>query len=458
MPGERISGLPPVEHIRMKMKRLFRLLWFLVLPAATLYAQPGDEGRTPLQNATLQDCIQYGLAHQPLVKQSSTNEEIAQEEIRSKLADWFPQINFSFNLQHNYRLPTSIFQGNPVRIGLTNTSSGQFSVTQTLFDRDVLLAASTAGDVRKQAAQTTAELRINAVVNISKAYYAVLLTQNQIELANEDIARLDRSARDSYSQYENGVVDKTDYMQATIALNNGRAELKQDQEQLSVSYANLKALMGYPPTGTLTLHYDTTAMENDISIDTTAALRYGNRIEYDLLLTDRRLQEANLHYHSWSFLPSLSAFGAYNLNYQNDALSQLYLQNYPNSFVGLQLTFPIFQGGKRIDEIEQARLQLKLIDDDQAALENSMQTEYTQALAAYKSNLNAYLVQKDNLGLAKDVYATVELQYKSGIKKYLDVITAETNLRTTQTNFLNSLYQVLISKMDLQKALGTIPY
>jgi outer membrane protein TolC len=65
---------------------------------------------------------------------------------------------------------------------------------------------------------------------------------------------------------------------------------------------------------------------------------------------------------------------------------------------------------------------------------------------------------KENLTLAKDVYNTIELQYKAGVKTYLDLITAETDLRTTEVNYLNSLYLVLSSKIDVEKALGIIRY
>ena len=79
-------------------------------------------------------------------------------------------------------------------------------------------------------------------------------------------------------------------------------------------------------------------------------------------------------------------------------------------------------------------------------------------LANYKSDLASFYAQKENLKLARDVYSTIQLQYKSGVKTYLDVITSETDLRTTQVNYINALYQVLNSKLDVQKALGTIQY
>ncbi len=440
------------------MKRVARLFSIVIFSVSPIISQAQDSSDSHLQKATLEDCVRYALAHQPSVQQSLMNEQIANEEIRSKLADWFPQVGFNFNVVHDYKLPITIFQGNGVQVGVNNTSSGLFSVTQTIFSRDVLLASSTAGDVRKRAEQTTAGNRINVIVNVSKAYYSVLLTQNQIDLANEDIARLELSLKDSYSQYKGGVVGKTDYMQATIALNNARAAVRQDQEQLKTSYANLKEQMGYPPKDAIYLNYDKTKMEDDIRVDTSETLNYQNRIEYKLLQTQKRLEEANLDYSVWSFLPSLSAFGEYNLNYQNNQFSNLYSQNFPNSYIGLQLSFPLFQGGKRIQQIEEAESELKLVDYVQSALQSSINTEYTQALGNYKSNLNNFQVQKDNLTLAKEVYDIIELQYKSGIKTYLDVITAETNLRATQVSYLNALYQALISKMDLQKAFGTINY
>ena len=442
----------------MFYKILFSVQFLVLFTTSLIFSEQKPLPDSLLHNATREDCVEYALKNQPLIKQSLIDENITNQEIKSKLADWFPQLNFNLNYQHNYKLQTSVIQGNAVHFGVLNTSSAQFSLNQTIFDRDVLLASSTAGDVREQAEQSTAENKIDLVVNVSKAFYAALLAQNQIDLVNEDITRLTQSEKDTYNQYKSGVVDKTDYMRATVALNNALAEQKQDEEMLKTSYAYLKEQMGYPTDEQLILNYDTTKMEEDILVDTTNKVDYNNRIEFQLLKTEKRLQDANLDYYEWSFIPSLSAFGEYNLNFFNDKLSQLYKQDYPTSYIGLQLTFPIFEGGKRFQQIEQAKLELERYNYDFESLKNSINTEYVQALSGYKSNLENFLTQRKNLSLAREVYNTIELQYKSGVKAYLDVITAETDLRTTQVNYINALYQVLSSKLDLQKALGLIKY
>jgi outer membrane protein TolC len=392
------------------------------------------------------------------MQQTLIDEQITDREINSKLADWFPQLNFNFNVLHDYQLPVTIFEGSGAVVGVKDNSGGLFSLTQNIFNRDVLLASTTAGDVRKQTKQITINNKISVIIDVSKAFYSVLLAQDQIDLINEDITRLELSSKDTYNHYKSGVVDKTDYMRASIALNNALAEKKQDDEFLKVSRAQLKLLMGYPPDSDLKLDYDRTQMENDVYLDTTQNIVYENRIEYKLLQTQKRLQEANLRYYEWSFIPSISAFGEYNLNFQSDIWSKLYNTNYPSSYIGIELSFPIFTGGKRIQEIDQAELELKRFEYNFASIKGKFNTEYAQALANYKSDLNSYGVQKSNLELAKEVYDIIQLQYKSGFKTYLDVITAETDLRTTQVNYITSLYRVLSSKLDVQKALGTIKY
>jgi outer membrane protein TolC len=440
------------------MNKIISLFFIFLLLTSSSFSQEGNNADLLLKKGTLKDCVEYALIHQPVIQQSLLDEEITDHEINSKLADWFPQLNFNMNLIHNYKLPVTIFQGNPVKVGLINTSGAEFSLTQTIFNRDVFLAANTSKDVGRLMKQKTALTKIDVVTIVSKAFYSVLLTMEQIALLDEDIIRLKQSVKDTYNQYKGGIVDKTDYQRATIALNNAEAELKQNQEFLKVRNAFLKEQMGYPADAELNIEFDKTQMQNEIFIDTTQKTSYENRIEYQLLQSRIRLQQANLSYNDLSFIPTLSAFGNYTYFYQNDNLSKLYNTNYPNSNIGLQLSFPIFQGGKRIQEIEQASLELDRYNYDIILLKDSINTGYISALGEYKSSLSNYNILKANLDLAKDVYNTIQLQYKSGIKTYLEVITAETDLRTTQANYNNALFQVLSSKLDVQRSLGTIQY
>ena len=411
-----------------------------------------------LQEVTLKNAVDYAIVHQPQIRQSIIDEAILETTIKSKLADWFPQINFNYNLQHNFIIQTTIIGGNPIKLGVGNTSGGLFSISQAIFNRDVLLASRTKTDVRLQAKQVTSNDKIILAANVSKAFYDVISTEQQINIAATNIIRVERSLKDAYSQYKAGITDKIDYKRAMISLNNSKATKKSNEELLKAKVEYLKSLMGYPVKSNLNIVYDSLQMEKEIMLDTLQAADYNARIEYKLLLTQRRLLQYNLKYTKWSYLPSVSANGAYNLNFQNNNFSKLFSNNYPNSFAALTLGFPIFQGGKRKANIHAAELELQRNELDLESFRNNVNSGYTQAMAMYKSDQENYNALKENIGLAKEVYDIIQLQYRSGIKTYLEVITSETDLRNAEINYYTAMYHLLASKIDVQQALGQINY
>lgn len=411
-----------------------------------------------LQNATIENCIQYAVQHNPNLQNAKINEDITEAIIKSKLADWYPQVNFNYNLQHNFQLPTFNFNGNLAHSGTKNTSNTGFGITQNIFNRDVLLASRTSTDIRLSANENTKAQKINISVLVSKAFYDQILTIQQLRVIEEDIVRNEQSAKDAFYQYQSGLVDKTDYKRATIALNNSKAQKIFSEQSLKGKSAYLKELMGYPDSENIKLVYDTTAMEKEIYIDTLQSLDYNSRIEMQQLQTQKKLQQYNLQYYKWSFLPDVYAFGNYNLNFLNNQFSKLYSASYPNSFMGITLSLPIFQGGKRLQQIKQAQLQIRQVDNDMMSFQNQINTQYQQAMASYNSNLYNFFSLKENLSLANEVYDVIRLQYRSGVKAFLEVINAETDLRTAQINYYNALYEVLSSKIDVAQALGNISY
>lgn len=411
---------------------------------------------TVLQQADLKQLIDYALKNQPLLKQNKLDEEITESTIKSKLADWYPQLNFNYSLQHNFIVQTSIIGGNPVKLGVENTSGANFALSQVLFNRDVLLAKRSQGDVRQQILQQTESNKINIVANVSKAYYNVLANMQQIDVTNEAINRLQKSLDNAKAQYEEGVADKTDYKRTSIQLNNAKAQKKSFENMQLANIELLKQLMGYPEEQPLTVAFEKDALVKEANLDTTATADYKNRIEFKSLETQRSLLKANVDYNRWSYLPTVSLNGNYNLNYLNNQFKDLYSNNFPNSFANLNVALPIFQGFKRKYNTKNAELQLKRTDWDLIALKQSVNAQYSQALETYKSNLANYNALVENVDLAKEVYDLIQLQYKSGIKTYIEVVTAEADLRTAEINSINALYQVLSSKVDVEKALGNI--
>ncbi|QJD97814.1 TolC family protein [Mucilaginibacter robiniae] len=484
-------------------KKYFHYISIIVMFPLGLLAQTRRD--TVSELLTLQQCVDFALRNQPAVKQALIDESINERDIRISLSAWLPQLSTADSYQRYFQRAATISSTGVGTTGSTTSTSGgtntgnnggttnnntgtgtgtgtngttgnttnsqQQSViaaarnvssvalqaTQVIYNNDVLLASRASKYSREYYRQNSYSAQINVVTDVSKAFFDVLLSQKQLNILNEDIARLQRSLKDAYTRYQAGVADKTDYKQATIALNNSLASRKQTLEAVNSRTAYLKQVMGFTPYQRLTLTYDSTKFEKEAVIDTNQRLEVNNRIEFRLLQTQKSLQNLNVSYYKYGFLPSLSAFGTYNLIYFNDRFTSLYNNAYPTSLAGLSLSLPIFQGTKRLQNLSKARLQVERADLDIVNARNQINTEYVQALANYKSNYSDYQLLKQNVALAKDVYNVISLQYREGIKAYLDVLNAQADLRTSELNYYNALFQLLSSKIDLQRALGTLP-
>jgi outer membrane protein TolC len=418
-----------------------------------------------MEEMTLDQCIDYAFKHQPGLNRAFLNQSITKATNAINLSGWYPQVSLGGSFTHYFELPTSLISdsshpGVPIKqhTGVENAFVPALSVTQAIFSPSLLFASKTAKIFIQQSEMITDSAKIDLVANVSKSFYNLLLTIEQINVLKEDTARLSKNFNDAYQQYVGGIVDMTDYQEAAITLNNAKAQLKQSVENVIPQYAVLKQLMGYPPKSQFNVNFDTLRMKDDIAFDTTQELVFEKRIEYQLLQTDKNLQHQATDYYRSTFLPTASAFFNYNFEFENNNLTALYSNLYPYSFAGLTLSIPIFTGFYRLNNIRRAKLQEQLLEWDQTELKSQIYTEYTTALASYKSNLYNLYIQQQNVSMAKTVYDIVTLQYQQGVVAYLNVITAESNLITSQIGYLNALFSVLSSKIDLQKSMGFINY
>lgn len=413
---------------------------------------------------TLTQCITYALSNQAMVRQSLIDEEITKKDVRIALSGWYPQLEVDANIQHYFQAPMTSYpnlldpSGPPITYPSTTnqTSSGLFQANQTLFNSNLYLAAINSKNLRKQASQNTELTKIDTYVSVAKAFFDVLLTGEQLNVLDEDILRLQRNYKDSYNLYKDGLTDNIDYQRAQIALSNVQAQRRTAKESVKSKYAVLKQLMGVPPEKQFTLSFDSSLYEKEILIDTARILDYKSRVEYQSMQTALNLQGEQIRYYRSNFIPSLSAYYQFIPQYGSEQFSDLYAKTSSSSVVGLKLTYPLFQGFSRFQGLSKAKLQYRRLQVGTEYLKNVISSEYTNALSLYVSNLNELRVSRTNMGIAKKIFNTVKYQYDKGIKAYLEVIVSETDLRTAELNYLDNLFQVLSSKLDLEKALGLV--
>ncbi|MDQ2793503.1 MAG: TolC family protein [Bacteroidota bacterium] len=201
------------------------------------------------------------------------------------------------------------------------------------------------------------------------------------------------------------------------------------------------------------------------------ALNYNNRIEFSTLETQQALAGLDLRNRQAGAYPRLVLTGAYGFTGSAKTASELFAFRGPTSRnsagfanqnwfgfgnVGLSLQVPVFDGFRRKYLVQQGRLQQQTIEKGFETLKQSIDLQDAQSRTTLVNALDVLDNQKANLDLATDVARVTRIKFNAGVGSNLEVITAETDLRSAQTNYYGAIYDVLVAKVDRDKATGEL--
>ncbi len=157
-----------------------------------------------------------------------------------------------------------------------------------------------------------------------------------------------------------------------------------------------------------------------------------------------------------ALLPKLSATATYGYNWSNTTFQKWFSMGLDFSTIGLSLTWNIFDGTQTIHKIQESRLTYEKSKNDLDNLKRGLQFQVQNSRVAYLNNFALVENQKRNRMLAENVYNTAKIKYTEGIGSSLELNDAELSLRDAESNYVNALLNVLVSKVDLDQALGNI--
>ena len=184
---------------------------------------------------------------------------------------------------------------------------------------------------------------------------------------------------------------------------------------------------------------------------------YASRIEYSTLQTQRELQAINVENERKSYLPTVSLAGNYGYYNGRQSIARFITRPWLDAgFVGLNVSVPVFDGFLRKYRTAQARGNLIKADNSLKLLEQSIDLQLRQSQTQVRNYWYTLQEQKKNLDLSQEVLRVTRIKYKEGVGANIEVINAEASFREAQTNYYNALYNALLAKVDLDKAMGRL--
>jgi outer membrane protein len=493
----------------MKTK-IYLLACLLLMGAATrALAQQAP------QAFSLAQSIAFALANQPTMKNAQLQTQIAKSRIGQIRSVGLPQINAGVDLTNNFQIqrglvdvsgfgagknvvtlgpgdltqlqngqtiekeaefrlptepPTPIYSA--FALGLQYGGVGAISASQLLFDGSYLIGLKAAKVYTALATKQAEQTEVEVIDQVTKAYYGVLVTRERIALLDRNLVRLDRLLRETTEIQKQGFAEKIDVDRLQVSYNNLKVEKDKADRLLILSLDLLKFQMGFDLNTPLEL---TDRLDNavvDAQLVAAENFDYGQRIEYAILETQRDLALLDVRNKQSGYYPKLFLTARYGYNGSDVSLGSLmevrtkdqglgyqgpdYQSWFPFGSVGVSLQVPIFDGLRKKYEVQQAKLTVETVNNSFKTLKQSIDLQLRQSNTTLQNALQVLASQKQSLDLAQEVARVANIKFQEGVGSNLEVVTAETELRQAQTNYYSAIYEVLIAKVDLQKATGTL--
>lgn len=433
------------------------LITLLTLLTGTSFAQ------SPTGEMTLQQCIQYGLAHNANVVKAGIQTERSVEKQNETRAGYLPQVNGSVSLTDNLQLQTSILPGEiigqpgtqvAVQFGTQYNVLAALDATQVLYDQSLITTMKITKQNATISELNTKKSQEQVSYDIASAYYAAQVTFTQKAIIASNLAQVDTLLKITQVQVDNGFAKQLDIDRLIVNQTNLQTDLATSELNYQQQLLLLKYYMGMPQETAITLPVITGKEQSQALADTESI----NRTDLDLLDAQYAMYELNLKQIKAGYLPTLSMAFRTGLQIQQNDL-RIFGKDadwYPNTYVSLSLNVPIFDGLAKHSRVKQMQMQLRETEIDKEYATEGLKMKRTNAANKVLINKASLTMQERNVALAQQVYETTKTQYTGGIASMSDLINAETSLKTAQTNYLSTLVQVKLAELELLQTTGNI--
>ena len=414
---------------------------------------------------TLEEAIEYALEHNLELKNTRVSEADAQEQLIERRSTGMPKLSAGVDVQRALALPTSLIPANfvdpdaaegefaEVQFGSKNTITPRLDLTTQLFDFSYFVGLRAARRFKDLVREQTGEKIFQVEYQIREAYLPALILEENRQILEKNIANLERLFNSTQESYNEGFIEQLDVDRLALSLANLRTELNNLGRQKNLVYNALKFRMNYPLDAEIVATDDIDglfipATNDELSSGFDPVLRP----EYRVMDLTRILNKMNVEVNQSQYYPKFSGWASLNYQGQGDKLNQMFWS--PTAQIGLIVNVPIFDGLDKKAKVNRAKLNLESVINRQALLSNSLNLELQNARENYRSAFELLESQQDNLELAEKIYDTTLIKYREGVGSSLELTLAEQSLYDAQRYHIQAKYELLLAKMDLEKALG----
>lgn len=439
------------------------------------------------QTFSLEEAIQYGVENNSKMHVEALNIMDADAQVKEFKSIGMPQLNVGANYNYYFITPNQPLQDfitpavygtlfseslitedqlpSPDDVETFEVSFAQnhnlnvyANASVLLFDVSYLKGLKAAklstGLSEKRSLLTKREIS----AEILRSYLSVLIAERNQGIIDSNITNINRSLFEVQELYKNGFVEQLDVDRLKLSSENLEVEQVKVEQLIQISKNVLKYQMGYPLNDDIQLTDNLEPMVDLILVGLTDTVAFDItlRPEYQVLVDAIELDKLDID-RLTKRLPTVNANIGVDASLRRNRLFDGNEAGFlPSGVVGLGVNYPIWDGNKMSAQAQRSKIRKEKREIELSEFERGMYLEVQTALINLKNAKLSLDSQEKVLKLNEDIYKKTQIKYKEGVGSSVEISQAEANLYQAQASYLSALYDVVLTKANLDIALGLI--
>ena len=455
---DRVSGQTITESLSMSEKKIISIAFCLLI--FSFFYQPklvkADETSLPL---SLKDIIETALDANLGIR-NTRQETLAalakQKEIRTQ---FFPTFNATYQYTKNEN-ETGFYLPPPIDTDVVITPEEEYtfvaSVTQPIFSGFSIINQYRIAEMGLNLAKTNEKLvKQDVIFEATQAYFSILKAQKLLTVALETVTQINAQKEVVNNFYKVGMSPLNDLLEAEVLLANAKQKvvLAQNNLETANSYLNilLRRALDQPIDLVDILNYDTFPYELTYCLERADE----NRLEIKIADIEIELARKNIQASKKTYYPTVNLKGSYyRFGTEWDVNGGDGISDESTWDIKATASWDFWEWGRSSYNVQEKEHRLSQAVLKKEQLQDEVHFKVKQAFLNMKAAEKNIKTVEKSIEQAKENYRINEERYKEQVATSTDVLTAQTLLTSTMTNYYTALYDYKIAKATLQKEMG----
>lgn len=387
------------------------------------------------------------LGNNPEIMTAQANLVAARERLPQSRAALLPNIALNVTPNHSY----STWRGGD---RTENTLAAGLTLSQILYNKPALVAFKQTTPLIGAFEDDLSAAVQNVFLKVVEATVHLLQTKEVAKLAKNNLVMMQRHLAATQARFQFGRITHTNVSQAEARLASARAKKVQADSDIAIAQARFRAVVGTHATEIHTLPTPTLPEFQQVpgsgSLDAWLAQQ---ELRPDLHAVQKRLHVAELAVEMaraghW---PMLALTSSAHHSWQHDTIDEV-----DHYALGMNMEFPLFAGGMIVSKVAEAQAQRDAQVAQVDRVRRQAQQEVEQSYWALQTAQALTIAFGSVVMASESAKHGIEREFQVGSRTALDLLDAQHELFSNQTEQAKSRYRLQRARFQLLHAVGRL--